>query len=185
MIIKFRYKYCNDHFPTIHCVRAYDELQSCNALFQLKAKASRGIPWSAEENAFIEACLNKKNEISILAACCVLSSQRPKGHVKSLGIVREAIKGDNLPHYVEMSVYEALIYVEPQEVESFCNSLFHFIEQSIANRTVNLDNTVVLLGNLARNGKKHALLLLRSLEHDDDVGLRANAAIVLRGIEEK
>lgn len=152
-------------------------------LLGLKAKAAHGIPWTEDERAAIEHSLGEGGITGVLAACCILSSQHPKGCSRSLGIIREAIEREHMPPYAEMSVYEALIYVEPRQLEMFSESLFSFIEQSLAKRAINLDNTIVLLGNLARAGESRALPFLQALSRDSEPGIRENASIVLRGIE--
>jgi hypothetical protein len=81
-----------------------------------------------------------------------------------------------------MSIYEALIYVEPHQIESFRDAIFQFVTRSLAKRVVNLDNTIVLLGNLARFGDRQALSILHTLAHDDEPSIRENALLVLRGL---
>jgi hypothetical protein len=87
-----------------------------------------------------------------------------------------------LPSYVELSVYEALIYVEAERLTPFRDSLLSFIEQSLTQRTINLDNTIFLLGKLARVGELGALELLRSLENDSNTEVRDSAIRVLNGL---
>lgn len=160
-----------------------EQIHATQALLALKSKAAKGIAWTAEEEAKIERWLNEDGHVSVLAACCVLASERPQAWPKSLGIVREAIGRKHLPPYVELSVYEALIYVEARQLESFVDEVFLFIEESLAKRTIDLDNTISLLGKLARAGESRAVALLRSLARDNDPGIRDNVALVLQGIE--
>jgi len=160
-----------------------EQIHATQALLALKSKAANGIAWTAEEDAKIKRWLDENGHVSVLAACCVLASERPQAYPKSLGIVREAIGRRHLPSYVELSVYEALIYVEALQLESFVDEILPFIGESLAKRTIDLDNTICLLGKLARAGESRALALLRSLAHDNDPGIRDNVALVLQGIE--
>ena len=159
-----------------------EELQLAKMLLELKAKSSKGLPWNEDERGAIKLCFEKRGGIGVLAACCILSSERPKGCSTALDIVREAIEGEEPPPYVELSIYEALIYVEPDHLVPFYDAILRFIERSLMKRAVNLDNTIYLLGKLARPGDVRALALLRTLAHDSEPGIRDNASLVLRGV---
>lgn len=101
----------------------------------------------------------------------------------SLDVVRKAIRRKRLPQYVELSVYEALIYVEAGRLKSFFAEIVSFIEDTLARREIDLDNTICLLGTLGRAGEGRALVVLQSLARDSDHGIRDNAAMVLQGLE--
>jgi hypothetical protein len=148
----------------------------------LKAKAAKGSPWSKQEQTTVEHCLNMEGIISVLAACCVLASKCSKGWEESLCIIREAIGDKKTSPYVEQSIYEALIYLEPHHLVSFQEQLLHFIKHTLKKRAINLDNTIYVLGKMARNGNASSLGLLRSLESDVDPGVQNNVSLVLRGL---
>jgi hypothetical protein len=161
---------------------ANDYAHAVQELLKLKTKAWEGLPWSANEQADINHWLGSGGNTSILAGCCVLAAERPPACTKSLAVVREALRRKGLPSYVELSVYEALIYVEAERLTPFRDSLLSFIEQSLTQRTINLDNTIFLLGKLARVGELGALELLRSLENDSNTEVRDSAIRVLNGL---
>lgn len=160
-----------------------DEVQLADALLRLKANAHAGTLWTNQEWATVEYCMQREGVVSICAACCILSSGQQKGYRRSLLIISEAIKRKNLPPYAQLLTYEALIAVETPLLEPFKDDLFSFIEQSIAKRPVNLDNTVALIGNLARAGDTRALAILRNLAQDKDPGIADNAARILQGLD--
>ncbi|MCS6898084.1 MAG: hypothetical protein NZM29_08940 [Nitrospira sp.] len=161
---------------------ANDYAHAVQELLRLKTKAWEGLPWSANEQADINQWLGGGGNASILAACCVLAAERPPGCPESLGVIREALRRNGLPSYVELSVYEALIYVEVERLTPFRDSLLSFVEKSLTRRTINLDNTIFLLGKLARVGETRALELLRSLENDSNTEVRDSAIRVLNGL---
>lgn len=154
-------------------------------LLALKSKAASGISWTADEQAAIKRWLETKGDLGVLAACCVLASERLKELPRSLDVVREAIRRKRLPPYVELSVYEALIYVETGRLEAFLAEIISFVEDTVARRQSNFDNTMCLLGKLARAGVPRALGLLQSLARDSGPGIRQNAALVLRGVADR
>lgn len=157
-------------------------MQSPETLLKLKGKAVHEVRWTSDERAYIERCLGAQGLPSVLAACCILSSQRPKDCKRSIDIIRQAIESKPLLPYVELSVYEALTRVSPRKYKSFIHSVYSFVEQSIAKRAINLNNLVVLLGILARAGDTRALALLQSLAHDSESDIRCNASLVLKGV---
>jgi hypothetical protein len=164
---------------------ANDYAYATQHLLKLKTKAWEGVSWSADERAQIDRWLGDEGNISALAACCVLASERPAGCEKALGIIQEALQRKRLPPYVELSVYEALIHVEAQSLAPLIEDLLPFIRESLSRRAVNLDNTIYLLGKLGRTGERRALELLQSLTHDDDLGIRDNASRVLQDLERR
>ncbi len=154
-------------------------------LLAIKAKAYKGMPWTQDEQASIELCFKKEGEIRILAACCVLSSTRPEGCDRSIGILRETIERKvPLSPYTEESIYEALSFVKNVNLAPFYDALFPFIEDSLKRRSIILVNTIFVLGRLARGDEaRRALALLQSLAHDDDPAIRDNALDVLQRLE--
>lgn len=160
-----------------------EEAPVAQTFLRLKAKAAKGRPWSTGERATVELSLKKEGDISVLAGCCLLVSQRSEQHGRSLEIIRKAIERGNPSLYVELSIYEALIYVEVEKLAPFLDAVFSFIEQSLTRRAVNLDNAIFLLGRLGRGGENRALVLLRSLAHDKNSQVRDSASRVLRGLE--
>jgi hypothetical protein len=84
-----------------------------------------------------------------------------------------------------MAIYEALIYVRTDQLEVFAGALLNFVERSLSGRAIDLNNTLVLLGNLARGGNERALALLRSLTNDTDPGIGDNASHILRNLPQK
>jgi len=159
-----------------------EDVELAQMLLRLKANAHQGMPWTREEKIALERCFGKGGVVNILAACCVLSSGRPKNCPKSLRILREAIGRRDASTYAELLIYEALIAVETRQLAPFYEATLSFIEQTLTRRTINLDNTIVLLGNLVRAGESRALALLRSLARDKNADVRENASFVLRGI---
>lgn len=159
-----------------------DDAKVAEALLELKAKAAKGLPWTKDERIAVDNWLEGKGVASILAACCILVSRRPKECPKSLGIIRAEIQTKTPEPYVELAIYEALLYVEPRHFASFNDTILSFINQSLTKRSVNLDNTICLLGNIARSGGSQALALLKSLAHDGESGVRENVSLVLRGL---
>lgn len=160
-----------------------DEAQVAETFLRLKVKSVQGVPWTADESATVELSLKREGDIRVLAGCCVLVSQRSEDYGDALEAVRKAIEDKNVSPYVELSIYEALIYVQVEKLAPFRDALFSFIEQSLARRTINLDNTIFLIGRLARTGDRHALGLLQSLAHDNNAEIRDNAFHILQGIE--
>lgn len=167
-----------------------NELANPEVLLELKSKAYRGEAWTPAEEATIRLALKQRGPISILAASCILASRRLQGDSasldttsESLGIIREALQYRHLAAYVELSIYEALVQVESRQLASFYDVLLTFIQDSLLRRSINLDNTIFLLGRLARVGEPRALNLLHSLEHDNQSEIRENAGLVLSGLK--
>ena len=157
-------------------------MQIAEMFLELKAKAARGMTWTKDEQAVVTMCFEKEGVARVLAACCVLSSGRPKGCIRSLGIVREAIEQEHPAPFVELIIYEALTSVETSQLQAFSGAIVRFVEQSLKKRAISLDNTIFLLGKLARVGEVAALVLLRSLAGDSESGVRNAAGVVLRGL---
>lgn len=149
-------------------------------LLALKWKAANGISWTVDEQAAVERWLESKGDLSVLAACCVLASDRLKDFPGSLDVVHEAIQRKRLPAYVELFVYEALIFVETSRLRPWCRDIISFVEDTLARRQVNMENTMCLLGKLARAGVRQAFVLLQSLARDSDPEVQQNAALVLQ-----
>jgi hypothetical protein len=145
-------------------------------LLELKTKAFNGVNWSAEEKAHIQKLLQDQGNIGVLAACCVLASQRCREFPGSLEIVCKALGREHLPSYVELSIYEALINVEVRQLEPLFVEILSFVESTISRRAINLDNTICLLGKLSYAGDRQALSLLQSLACDNDPAVRDSAA---------
>lgn len=160
-----------------------DVAQLAEMLLELKTRASKGTSWTDDERAKVDLCLQSPGITRVLAACCVLSSKRPEGCRRALSVIREAIEQQHQPPYVELLIYETLTIVETRYVVSFAAEILRFIQQTLNSRTINLDNTIFLLGRLARSGEGRALVLLKSLVQDNDPEIRSNASLVLRGIE--
>jgi len=160
-----------------------DDALIAEMLLRLKAKAAKGVPWTDEEQAVVEVSIENGGEIGILTACCVLVSRRENEHDRALEIVRREIALKNSSPYVELSIYEAAICIDMEKLASFRETILSFIEWSLLRRAINLDNTIFLLGRLARTGESRALALLRSFADDDDTGVRSNASFVLQGLK--
>jgi hypothetical protein len=157
-----------------------EDVELAKMLLELKARAHQSMAWSKDEKVALERCFGRGGIISVLAACCVLSSGRPRNCRRSLSILRENIERGSPPPYVELLVYEALITVETNELSPFYDAIFGFIEESLTRRAVNLDNTIVLLGNLARANQPRALVILQTLTQDGKSPIRDNASFVLQ-----
>jgi hypothetical protein len=160
-----------------------DYANAAQTLLALKSKAANGVPWTDDEQAQIDGWLRKEGNVSVLAACCILASERPHADSGCLGIVRKAIKRGRLPAYVEMAIYEALIYVEARRFTLYFDELLSFIKGSIERRAINLDNTICLLGKLTRAGEGRALGLIKALAEDQNPEIRNSATLVLEAIE--
>lgn len=161
-----------------------EEAPIAQAFLRLKAKAIKGTPWTTDERRTVELSLEKEGDIGVLAGCCLLVSQHPQDCGEALEVVRKGMEFKDPSSYVELSIYEALIYVEVEKLAPFRNALFSFVAQSLTRRAINLDNTVFLLGRLARMGERRAVALLRSLAADSNAELRDAASRVLQGIEQ-
>jgi hypothetical protein len=149
---------------------------------QLKAKAAKGTPWTESERLALGSSLMVEGDDSVLAGCCVLVSKQSEQYSQSLEVIRKAIERKSQSKFVELSIYEALIYVETKMLAPCRDAVFAFIEESLTRRAINLDNTIFLLGRLARAGEVRAVELLRSLEYDSDMEVRASAGRVLNGL---
>ncbi|WCJ58111.1 hypothetical protein NXS98_10280 [Fontisphaera persica] len=160
-----------------------DDAPVAEIFLQLKAKAAKGVPWTVDESATVRRALEKEGEIRVLAACCAVVSGRLEEHARSLHVIRKAVEQKNPSPYVELSIYEALTRLESTTLARFGDAILSFIEQSLGRRAVNLDNTIFLLGRLARIGQSKALEFLQSLAHDSNAEVRDNASRVLQGIE--
>jgi hypothetical protein len=150
---------------------------------RLKAKAARGLPWTSDERAAVEISIANEDELSILAACCVVVSGCWKEYPRSLVKLGEGLGKTKPSPYVELSIYEALTCLETDKLSLLDDSVFSFVEQSLAHRAINLDNTLFLLGKLTRIGKSRASDLLKALAHDKNPEIREGALRVLEGIE--
>jgi hypothetical protein len=159
-----------------------EESQIAEQFLVLRAKASRGAAWSEEDRALVDSHLNGGGVLSVLAACCVIVSGRPKGCQRALTILRSEIEKRQPDPYVELLLYEALIYLEFSTLEPFKDKLTFFIEDSLKLRRVNLVNTTCLIGYLAKHGDSRAATLLRSLSIDSDPEVRDNASALLRSL---
>ena len=160
-----------------------DNQSFVSKFLELKFKASNNVAWTQDETANLEHSLETNDMSSILAACCILVSKRPKDCDKSLNIIRNAIKTNTeLTPYVELSIYEALTIISSQHLISFYQELLMFVTNSLSRRSINLDNTIFLLGRLARIDKGRALLILKSLQSDLDPLVQNSASLVLRGL---
>jgi hypothetical protein len=167
---------------TLSSTMLHDEVQFAEMFLKLKAKAAAGTPWTKEEQTAINVCLEKDGILSVLAACCVLASGHPTGYRRSLAIVGAELGRERREPYVELSIYEALTHVKPHYLVPFYEAILAFIKQSLLKREVNLDNTMFLLGKLARAGETRAIALLQSLAKDPSDEVRDNASLVLRGL---
>ena len=154
-------------------------------LLALKGKEARGVRWTRDDKTAVTECFEKGGMISILAACCVLCSKRRQGRRRSLAIVRQAIERVILPPYVELSLYEGLLFVRVAELAPFLDSILFFIEQSLLRRAIDLTNTINLLSRMAQSGEARAVALLRSLAVDEDAQVRSNASLVLDRLQGK
>jgi hypothetical protein len=152
---------------------------------RLKAKAARGAPWTSKERAAIKLSLEKEGRSSILAACCVLVTKHREVYDRALQVVQNAVGSENPAPYVELSIYEALICIEAENLAPFRDEVLSFIERSLTRRAVNLDNTIFLLGRFARLGERRAVALLRCLARDSSVGIRDTALGVVQGLEDE
>ena len=150
-----------------------------NMFLRLKLKAVKSHVWTDDERTAVELNIKRDDEIGILAACCVLVSGYANAYRRAVEVLRRAIESKNLSHYVELSVYEAIIFVPIREFDSFRDAVLSFIEQSLSRRAVDLVNTICLLGILARAGESRALLLLQSLAHDPDAEIRNYVSVQL------
>lgn len=162
-----------------------EDAQLIKIFLEMKYKAAIGTRWTKDEKAIINHCLERHDAISILAACCVLSSQRWRKWRRSLEIVQKAIEGRSVQPYVELSIYEALVFVPIRNLASFYDAIFLFIEQSLSKRGIDLTNTIFLLGNLVRVGQGRALTILESLAVDPNPEVRENASLVLSRLNEQ
>lgn len=162
-----------------------EERRFAEMLLALKAKAIRGMSWTQHELASIEMCFDKEGELRVLAACCVLTSMRPEGCDRSVGILRETIERKvPLSPYTEEAIYEALTCVKNRKLAPFYDALILFIEDSLRRRAISLVNTNAVLGRLARgDAARRVFTLMQSLTHDDNLKTRENALDVLRRIE--
>ena len=160
-----------------------EDAQIAEIFLRLKAKAANNELWTNDEIATVELAIRKEGEIAILAACCVLVSGHADLRGRAFGIFRQAIELNNPSPYVDLSIYEAATCIDIDKLVPFRNAILSFIKRSLMQRAVNLDNTVYLLGKLARTGDNQALTLLRSLARDSDSEVRDNVSCVLRGIE--
>jgi hypothetical protein len=160
-----------------------DDALIAEMLLRLKAKASKGMPWTDDEQAAVELSIGKGGEIGVLTACCILVSKRDNEDSKALEIVRREIALKNSSPYVELSIYEAFTCIDMKKLASFRAAILSFIQWSLLRRAINLDNTIFLLGRLARTGESGALELLRSLAVDDDTEVKSNASFVLHGLK--
>ena len=150
-----------------------------NRLLHLKAKAAKAVPWTAQDRATVRSCFEKDDDIGVLAGCCVLVSGRTGEFPSAIEVVRRALQNKHPPPYVELSIYEALLYVEAEQLKSFVDGLLSFIGQSLSRRAINLDNTTFLLGRMARCGEARALAVLRALAQDTDTEVRESASRLL------
>lgn len=157
--------------PNIHLV--YGEL------LRLKAKAAKGHAWTPAEQGDIQRWLDGENYLSVVTACCMLVSGRPKTSAKLLEILQRAIKRRRLPTHVEASIYEALVFLPTFQLVRLSDDLLSFIEESLVARTVDLTNAIHVLEKLARSDNKRALQALLSLAHDADPEIMANACAVV------
>lgn len=161
-----------------------DDAPLVEMFLRLKANANKGIRWTADERAAVRESLSKGGDLSILAACCVFVSRCSEKYPGSLEVLQKAIEKTDPASYVELSIYEALIYLEIQEIARVRDPLLSFVEQSITRRAISLDNTIFLLGRLARTGEIRSLRLLKSLAHDPDDQIRGSALRVLDGLRD-
>ena len=160
-----------------------DDALIAEMLLRLKAKASKGAPWTDDEQAAVELSIGKEGEIGVLTACCILVSRSDNLHNKALDIIRREIELKNSSPYVELSIYEALTCVDMKKLAAFRAAILSFSKWSLLRRAINLDNTIFLLGRLARTGESGALDLLRSLAADNDTEIKSNASFVLHGLK--
>jgi len=149
---------------------------------RLKAKVAQGHSWTPEESAGLQRSLEDHGDIGILAGCCMIVCNPSEPNHRAIEVIRPAFARDN-PRYVEMSIYEALIYAQPEALVPIRDEVFSMIERSLMQRAINLDNTIFLLGKMARMGENRALEFLRTLARDDDTEIQSSAIRVLRGIE--
>ena len=154
-----------------------------DTFLRLKAKAAAGVAWSSEEQQMIDSALERADPIGVLAACCILASKVPSGSQQPLNTIIGSLES-RLPGYVELSVYEALIMVDDNRLRSFANKLIPFIERTLNERAINLDNTITLIGKLARSREKSCLELLRGLTLDSETGVREIASAILKDLEQ-
>jgi hypothetical protein len=159
-----------------------EEVQLADMLLALKSKAAKSLMWTQGEESSINSCLEKEGTPRVLAACCILCSNHRRWYYQAVDVVAAALGLKEPDPYVELSVYEALIHVDLGDLASSYDKLFVFIDHSFTRRAINLDNTIYLLGRLARSGEKRALTLLHTLMHDSDVGIQNSVSLVLRGL---
>jgi hypothetical protein len=159
-----------------------EDARVAETLLRLKAKIFRGGRWSAKEGAMLDDWLQRGGWTSILAACCVVTSRQKRRRHTALQLMREAMQMDLLPPYVELLLYEALLSVGKVELVRMRDLVFRFVERSLVRRAVNLDNTIVVLGGLARAGESRAVSMLRALCSDQDPEIQTNARIVVNGL---
>ena len=161
-----------------------DDRQLAEKLLAIKARAVTQLPWTAADNATLRSCLERGGNLRVLAACCILVSQRPPGCPSALAIVREAVECGTFGAYVELSINEALTFVAVAQLAPFQTAIMGLIRESLRARRVDLVNTVFLVGKLARSGDRQALELLRLLADDAESGVRENATMALSGISD-
>ena len=159
-----------------------EEVRFAEMLLGLKSKASRGCQWTQEEHHLVEAGIKAEGEVLILTACCILVSGYTSRYKMAPEILQDAIESNNPSAYVEMSIYEAVVSIGPMQCDTYRDSLIAFIERSISKRSVELTNTVCLLGMIARLGELRALSLLKSLKVDSDLQVRENVSFLLRSL---
>jgi hypothetical protein len=160
-----------------------DDAHIAEMLLRLKSKAANGLAWSAEDLVNVELCFDKPGDISALAAWCVLASERHELHNRAVGVFRTAVEHLDPNPYVELLLYEAAACIEAHELNLFGDAILRFVERSVTRRTINLANTIFLLGRLARMGDERALGLLYNLSQDKDSEVQNYVAIVLKGLK--
>ncbi len=153
-------------------------------LLTLSHRASRGAPWTPEEEREVFKLLNADGEKSVLAACCLLTNQHLKQHRMAVGVVRNAVRNLRMTSYVEECIYEALLYLEPQEAFAFSDDIVSLIESSLEKGLVSMVNPTCLLGRIAKDGSRNAVALLRKFVTHADFDVRKNAEIALAAVGE-
>jgi hypothetical protein len=155
-----------------------------NALLALKAKAASGSAWTVADTKKIDRWINVPGEISVLAACCVVASDRLVRFPHALGIICDSLRCGCNSQYLELSIYEALIQVDVWQLKPYFDDVYRFINRTLAERRIDLDNTICLIGKFARVKDRRAMKLLKTLALDSNDKIRDGAVIVLHGIEE-
>jgi len=162
-----------------------EENQAAEKFLDMKLKAAKQIPWTSEEFSYLEVCLKTQGPLSLLAACCAISSHVTMELDRSINIIVEAVTSRSVAPYPESCIYEALLNVEPQFLIRISGALLPFVETSLEERRIDMTNTVCLIGKMAKTGHGRAMKLLRDLaDSDSDADVRENAAHILNVLKE-